>query len=166
MKEFGMSQEDQMSRQEYVVGLLHNDTEVALVKKNRPEWQAGLLNGIGGKIEKDEVPLDAMRREFEEETGVYVPHWDYFLRLSGTNSVIHCFAAYDTGGWLDRVYTAEDEEITVYEFDVLNDPFPTVPNLRWILPMALQRGNYHTVTVSFYEGTRGGLRHERSTEKV
>ena len=34
------------------------------------EWQAGLLNGIGGKIEDGEAPIEALVREFAEETGV------------------------------------------------------------------------------------------------
>src|SRR5687767_2261708 len=56
---------------------------VLLVRKARPEWQAGLLNGIGGKIQhlpirpqdtelRWESSLEAMRREFTEETGLSV----------------------------------------------------------------------------------------------
>ena len=40
---------------------------VLLIRKNRPEWQKGKLNGIGGHIKVGETPLEAMRREFEEE---------------------------------------------------------------------------------------------------
>jgi hypothetical protein len=34
-----------------VAGFLfrNNDTEVALIRKNKPDWQKGKLNGIGGK---------------------------------------------------------------------------------------------------------------------
>lgn len=55
----------------YVLGFMFNEakTHVLLVKKNRPAWQAGLLNGIGSKIEPGEQPLEAMEREFQEETG-------------------------------------------------------------------------------------------------
>ena len=56
----------------YVVGFLFNPdmTEVVLIKKNRPDWQKGLLNGVGGKIESGEDPITAMIREFKEETGI------------------------------------------------------------------------------------------------
>ena len=40
-----------------------------VIKKERPVWQAGLLNAIGGHVEKGEYPVEAMQREFLEETG-------------------------------------------------------------------------------------------------
>jgi 8-oxo-dGTP diphosphatase len=61
---------------EAVVGFLFSENleEVLLIKKARPDWQRGKLNGVGGKIEKtDASPAAAMAREFEEETGMIVP---------------------------------------------------------------------------------------------
>jgi len=54
----------------YVVGFLFSEDQsrVLLVWKNRPAWQNGKLNGVGGKIEAGETPLQAMEREFKEET--------------------------------------------------------------------------------------------------
>jgi len=54
----------------YVLGFMFDRdyAEVALILKNRPAWQAGKWNGIGGKIEGDETPHAAMVREFTEET--------------------------------------------------------------------------------------------------
>jgi hypothetical protein len=54
----------------YVLGFVFSEdsSRVLLVWKNRPAWQAGKLNGIGGKIEAGETPLQAMQREFREET--------------------------------------------------------------------------------------------------
>lgn len=43
---------------------------VALIRKKRPDWQAGKVNGVGGKIERGEKAHAAMVREFQEETGV------------------------------------------------------------------------------------------------
>ena len=36
----------------YSVGFLFNDTKtkVCLIKKNRPTWQEGFLNGVGGHL--------------------------------------------------------------------------------------------------------------------
>jgi hypothetical protein len=52
----------------YVVGLAFDDEgRVALIEKNRPAWQRGLLNGIGGKIEGDEMPVETMIREADRK---------------------------------------------------------------------------------------------------
>ena len=55
-----------------VVGFLFDDTGefVLLIKKNRPEWMKGRMCGVGGSIEGEESPVEAMVREFLEETGV------------------------------------------------------------------------------------------------
>ena len=73
---------------EYVLGFMFNEAEskVLLVWKNRPAWQAGKLNGVGGKIEAGETPVQAMNREFAEETGFvskhYIPEEDDFDKLA------------------------------------------------------------------------------------
>ena len=56
----------------YVAGFTfsENDTDVLLIEKQNPAWQRGFLNAVGGKIEPGEQPLEAMTREFKEETGV------------------------------------------------------------------------------------------------
>lgn len=56
---------------------------VALIRKAKPEWQKGKLNGIGGKIEEGEGPFAAMVREFREETGVDHRDWGTFAEMTG-----------------------------------------------------------------------------------
>lgn len=46
---------------------------VVLIQKAQPDWQAGRLNGVGGKVESGESVAQAMTREFEEEAGVRLP---------------------------------------------------------------------------------------------
>ena len=79
----------------YVVGLMFNKSmsQVALIRKQKPKWQAGLLNGIGGKIEDGETGLDAMRREFYEETGAHTLRVDWypFLNMHGQNNDLSAF---------------------------------------------------------------------------
>lgn len=43
---------------------------VLLIRKNRPQWQAGKMNGVGGKVEPGETPQGAAPRELFEETGL------------------------------------------------------------------------------------------------
>jgi len=144
--------------QEYSVGFLHNDTDVALVRKNRPEWQAGFLNGIGGKIEEGEDAHDAQIREFQEEAGRFVGPWDHFLTLEGTRARVYCFAVYDENDeHIYKLQTIEDEEIEVWVMDDLNGPLDldasqTVPNLEWIIPLMRQRAKYAKPIIIEFHG--------------
>lgn len=98
----------------YVLGFAFSgQSRVALILKSRPTWQAGLLNGIGGKIEGDETPLEAMRREFREETGADVAEalWRHFGVLHGPGFVVWCFETRDAD--LSSLRTMTDEPIVV-----------------------------------------------------
>lgn len=59
---------------QYVVILLFNEQHdrVLLIRKNRPQWQAGKLNGLGGKVEPSETPHHAATRELKEEAMIIV----------------------------------------------------------------------------------------------
>jgi len=62
---------------EYVIGIIY-DTEKSqtlLIRKNRPEWQLGMLNGVGGHIEPSETPYEAMVRECKEECNLTLYNW-------------------------------------------------------------------------------------------
>jgi len=78
------------SIQRYVLGFMFNEeiTEVALIRKNRPVWQAGHLNGIGGHVEPGEAPDIAMAREFLEETGAITSlgDWIKFAQMGNVGS--------------------------------------------------------------------------------
>jgi 8-oxo-dGTP pyrophosphatase MutT (NUDIX family) len=54
----------------------NNGDLVLLQKKDRTQY-AGRFNGVGGKIEPGEAPVDGARREILEETGAFVqnPIW-------------------------------------------------------------------------------------------
>jgi 8-oxo-dGTP diphosphatase len=118
---------------EYVAGLLYNDdgSKVALILKNRPAWQAGLYNAIGGKIEPGELSFGAMNREFIEEAGVDLD-WDLRITLVGPGFKVHFFSYHDSEA-LEEIRTCTDEVIGV--FDTYDLPDNIIPNLRWIIPM-------------------------------
>jgi 8-oxo-dGTP diphosphatase len=78
----------------YVLGFAINHDAVLLVRKNKPAWQKGKLNGIGGGIEDfDKFPVHAMVREFKEETGLdsKLKDWKNFCIMYGSDFEIHCF---------------------------------------------------------------------------
>lgn len=112
---------------EYVCGFLFTDdlSQVILIRKNKPEWQYGKFNGVGGKIEvigtastSDERPLlekpeDAMRREFLEETGAttHVNWWKLFRTERFQNgAVVHFLYAVSSSAFAEAE-TKTDERI-------------------------------------------------------
>jgi 8-oxo-dGTP diphosphatase len=120
----------------YVAGLCFDNSKkiVALVKKNRPAWQKGKLNAIGGKIEKNETPLEAIRREFLEETGVEIQSWEETCSLTGKDWEFHFFHTFNDDVFNVRMMT--DEAILLTEIVEL-DHTEIIPNLRVIIPLAL-----------------------------
>ena len=120
----------------YVAGFLFDSlgTHVVLVRKNRPLWQAGKLNGVGGKIEPGETPAEAMAREFLEEAGIFVD-WHQFAVLTAGETEVNFFRCRHSDA-LAAVRTVTDEAIEVH--DVYRLPAQDlIPNLRWLIPMAL-----------------------------
>lgn len=125
-----------MTVTEYVVGFLFSpdNAQVCLIRKKRPPWQAGRLNGVGGHIEQGETPAAAMRREFEEEAGLSL-EWRYYALLWGTEYRLFCFTAVSPSpiGCHD-IRPLTDEVPGWWIADYLPDS--VLPNLRWLVPMA------------------------------
>jgi 8-oxo-dGTP diphosphatase len=59
----------------FVLGFITDRKRVLLIRKNRPDWQKGLYNGVGGLVLLDETPTDAMIREAKEETNLDITDW-------------------------------------------------------------------------------------------
>ncbi len=136
----------------YVLGFAFSKDKnhVVLIEKQRPDWQKGCFNGVGGKIEpEDGNPFDAMTREFFEETGVAtsVVDWSQFAEMifdideAGNKGVVYCFRLND-----DLIFdckTMEDEQIHI--LCINGNSFlgyenligkPCLKNLKVLLPMA------------------------------
>lgn len=133
----------------YVVGLAHDGQHMAFVKKNRPEWQAGLLNGIGGKIETGETPAYAMMREFKEETGTLLGEWRSLVTMQYPDqAIIYFYTRRVLPQTLSGLYTATDEAIEVHSIEYPSlYPHLFIRNLHWIVPLALAEEEYQEVTV-------------------
>ena len=122
---------------DYVVGFLfrYGGDEVALIRKTKPAWQKGLLNGVGGKIEFDEHPLTAMIREFEEEAGPYIINWRCFavMTLKAGNK-IYFYASHE----IVEIESKTDEEVSWYPVAHLRQ-YGVLSNLNWLVPLALDK---------------------------
>lgn len=120
----------------YVVGFAFNLTgsQLCLIRKIKPDWQQGKLNGVGGKIGDGESPRHAMRREFSEETGYQHNAWDYVGVLKGCDYELYIFTAelpvLNLRQNLHSI-TAEDLEFV----DPKRLPDDCIPNLHWIVPL-------------------------------
>jgi len=119
------------------VGFLFDNfsENVLLIKKNRPAWQKDRLNGVGGKIEKDEAPLSAMRREFTEETDQEIRHFKNYATINGSGWRVYFFSAITDSLELKKDPTDEEQVIA----KVRDLPENTIDNLRWLIPMATDK---------------------------
>lgn len=123
----------------YVVGFLFNEDEsaVTLLRKSRPEWQAGKLNGVGGHVEKGESYDAAMAREAREECGLD-GSWEHFASIKGEGWTMHCYVTHLAAG-----QQTEDSNDVGEPFEkcpvsmVTAAEVETIPNLRWLVPMAM-----------------------------
>lgn len=142
----------------YVLGFVFNSTrdKVILIKKNRPAWQKGLYNGIGGKVELPETCLQAIVREFEEETGYKIANWNYLLCLDAiktrNNYSVYVYHTIDDEAF-NQVKSITDEEVCILDlsnWDYLRKN--SVSNLPWLLDLILDQDiSKMSITVEYKE---------------
>lgn len=128
----------------YVVGFLFNDDKVALIQKNRPEWQKGLINGIGGHIEEGENPYEAMMREFKEETGASTNRWREYALLTNQDNSVELYMFTCSSRFLS-IRSTTDEVVRWYPVNSL--PENIIPNLRWLIPMAKHENSFYAKVI-------------------
>lgn len=146
----------------YCVGFMFSPERdrVVLLRKAKPTWMAGKLNGVGGKVEPGETPLQAQAREFWEETGVRHYEWEYAGRLESTNSEIYIYRAFSDA--VDHVRTTTIEPVDTYDVRlVTHNVVEVIPNLRWIIPYLLDRDESLSVEIV----ARFGGTHEKGLKE-
>ena len=135
------------SKNKMTVGFIFNNdlSKVLLIKKNRPEWQDGFLNGVGGHMR----PLEENRNDFEacwirevkEETDLRIDKSNITRigRIFSTNNgIIVVMYAYRLSKSEESTYKCEqmtDEEITWFNVDDL-PKLKTIANLQHLIPLA------------------------------
>jgi len=142
----------------YVVGFLFDKLLklVVLIEKQTPEWQRNKWNGVGGKIEPGETPLQAMSREFEEEAGLIIYDWKQFCTLHEENFEIYMFYSMAESEYLMNVQTKTKEKVSVLLLEHIED-LSLLPNIKWIIPMALmmiKENHFETYKILVKYGTQ------------
>lgn len=120
---------------DYVVGFALDQDRVVMIRKNRPAWQAGLLNGVGGKIEPGETPIAAMVREFWEETSVQEPAWTHFCTMHGGEATIYCYYTRLALHVSELCRSITDEQVVVCPVSKVRQ-MRCLDNIPWLLDMA------------------------------
>lgn len=126
-----------------VAGFLFDNTlrYVALILKEKPPWQAGRMNGIGGKVEPGETPSAAMSREFLEETRMIIRDWTLFAKLSREFdwSVDFFYARATYQDMKAQISKVEIEAPVIVEVAYIQHYHEAImiPNLKWLIPMAI-----------------------------
>jgi 8-oxo-dGTP diphosphatase len=128
---------------QYVLGFMLEtlSDRVIVIRKQKPLWQRGLLNGVGGKIEPGETPIEAMRREFLEEAGFEHHNWRPVAVL-GTTYKVHVFSATcrffpDYVGQPGQVNDI-GEPIEIVRASELPMRRDVIKNLRWLIPLCFE----------------------------
>lgn len=126
----------------YVIGFLFSPSldRVILIRKKRPEWQAEKWNAPGGKVETGESFIEAVAREFHEETGLLFPltEWHHFATTHpNKNSIIQTF--YTVSESYNDVDTLTDEAVRCWPVaEVMRMPWGAfIPEIPWLVQMGL-----------------------------
>lgn len=134
--------------QYYVCGFMFSPDrkKVLLINKTKPVWQAGKINGIGGKIENQETPINAMVREFFEETGkeTIITNWEFVFSLSSYSNKYKVFFFRSFLGF-ENTFDKTEETLTIENVKSL--PSNVLNNLNWIVPMLLDEDVSHGIDI-------------------
>lgn len=120
----------------YTLGFVFDQslTRVLLIHKLTPEWQKGMINGLGGKFEAGETAQECVAREILEEASL-VTHPDEWLpvgELRAETWHIDVLALAYQGAESDA-QAAEDEAIEWFPIYPL--PGAIKSNLAWLIPL-------------------------------
>lgn len=124
----------------YTLGFVFNKNldHVLLMHKNRPDWQAGKINGLGGKLEEGEDGVSCIQREVKEESGLDIEkdNWVYAGVLYSESFHMEVLCSTHEGN-MEDAKTLEDEEIEWFQIESL--PKNTIDNLYWLVHITLDK---------------------------
>ena len=103
-----------------VVGIITDNEEILLLKKNNPDWQKGLYNGIGGKVELNTTPLETIIKKCQEELGVNISNWiELDSEISSSGIEIVYFLTTLNEGEIKKLQSQTDERSELFSINNL-----------------------------------------------
>ncbi len=103
-----------------VVGIITDNKEILLLKKNNPDWQKGLYNGIGGKVELNTTPLEIIIKKCQEELGVNISNWiELDSEISSSGIEIVYFLTTLNEGEIKKLQSQTDERAELFSINNL-----------------------------------------------
>jgi 8-oxo-dGTP pyrophosphatase MutT (NUDIX family) len=130
-----------MDKISYSLGYVFNEEldKVFLLAINKPgKLGHGLVNGIGGKVDPTEKPLESMIREFEEETGQLITHWNKLGNYIGDDYIVHTYISMVKEAYL-KEYGGSEGIVKWYDLDSL--PNNLSSNVETSIKFALAKFN-------------------------
>ena len=125
-------------KKKYTVGFLFslNGESVCLIKKTKPDWQKGFLNGVGGKVEEGESYINCIIREFKEEAGVEILNWIEAGKMVSNEWEVMVYFAFDDS--INNVASLTEEEVDIYNVKELSKE-KVLPNVPILIGLCLNR---------------------------
>lgn len=103
-----------------VVGIITDNKEILLLKKNNPDWQRGLYNGIGGKVELNTTPLETIIKKCQEELGANISNWiELDSEISSSGIEIVYFLTTLNEGEIKKLQSQTDERAELFSINNL-----------------------------------------------
>jgi 8-oxo-dGTP pyrophosphatase MutT (NUDIX family) len=125
-----------MKHVQYSLGYVFNEelNKVFLLAINKPgKLGDGLINGVGGKVDSTEKPLESMIREFQEETGQLIAHWNKLGTYIGDDYIVHTYVSMVKEAYL-KEYSGTEGVVKWY--DLVEAYY--LPNLSSNVEMSIQ----------------------------
>jgi hypothetical protein len=144
----------------YVLGFMVWGSLVSLIRKKRPKWQAGKLNGVGGHVEEGEPPRNAMAREFFEETGVKTSPdlWEYDGRMLFPDAEVVLYHMNWVGNRPKLECKTDELPIWIHmdkgegKYDLAGDMLPNLPMLLGHMRARISDPKNHPALTFVYPG--------------
>ncbi|MBL3520939.1 NUDIX domain-containing protein [Aliarcobacter lanthieri] len=103
-----------------VLGIITDGKKILLLRKNNPDWQRGLYNGIGGKVDIDSTPIDTIIKISKEEIGLDILNWNELETIILANGVelTYLLSLVDEEQ-IKKAKSLTDERLEIFNIDKL-----------------------------------------------